>query len=216
MADIEFMQGGWTKLREPSRKRQVLLAYSFVVLVFLLVPPISKPVTPSMPAFHDGGSAAMLGRLESSNGDVLASVLLLLLPMHELLHVAAFPNKPFGRSSTIGFSTAHGALYVHSDAVISRGRFILALAMPLLIITIAPAFLALAFGWSLRLLSAIAIFNASGAGADVLGIYLLATRVPHGALVQNNGVETWWKLVVPGRLGSGNGPPSLDTRPYVQ
>lgn len=76
-----------------------------------------------------------LGLLASIGGGVAAS--LVVLPVHELLHAAAFKALG-GRGLRVSFGYESGCLYTRTnDAVLPKGRFIVVLLTPSAVLTAA-------------------------------------------------------------------------------
>ena len=119
-----------------------------------------------------------------------------LILVHELLHAVAHPMFGLSSATLIGAWPSRLLFYAHYSGPLTRNRFLLVFAMPLLVISCVPLALAAAglLPSSLQLIAAwFSIWNALFACGDVLGFFLLLLQVPSNALVQNKGWRSYWK-----------------------
>jgi len=129
--------------------------------------------------------------------------LLLLTPVHELLHALVHPN--WGRSSKtiIGIWLAKGTLYAHYEGEMSRNRYVLVALAPYFFLGLLPlAVLALpgAAFWPpsvVHLLGMVSLLWSTAACADIVIVAFLLFQIPAAALVRYNGLHTYWKLATP-------------------
>lgn len=73
-----------------------------------------------------------------------------------------------------------------------RNTFIKVLLAPFIIITLLGFLYLIIFG-SNELIEHIIVFNALGACADCLGVFLILKQVPKYASVRNKKIRTFWK-----------------------
>lgn len=119
-----------------------------------------------------------------------------LIFVHELLHAVAHPGYGLSPATLIGAWPSKLLFYAHYSGPLTRNRFLLVFAMPLLVISCLPLALAI-LGWlpaPMRPVAAwFSIWNAVFACGDVFGLVLLYLQVPSKALVQNKGWRSYWK-----------------------
>lgn len=176
----EMPPGNWTPLREFGPAVMQLFALplgavagALVVLLWLVATPV-----------RDEPYVSLL---------LLGGAVLLLSPIHELVHAAIHPGFGISSRSVIGAWPARLLFYAHYDGVISRSRFIAILATPMLVITVLPLLICAVTQHGSVTLAFVSALNAIGAGGDMFGIILLLAQVPRGAKVFNRGWRTFWR-----------------------
>ncbi len=177
--DPESPTGTWKRLREPGPGLINLFALpigavacAVVVFGWLYLTPITKhPVSSPI--------QMILG-------------LLLLFPIHELIHALIHPNQGRTSNSILGIWPSRMLLYAHYIGELSRTRFIAILAMPFLIISVLPLAVCAALGQASVTLAYVSGMNALVAGGDLFAVGLLLSQVPKAATVRNRGWRTYW------------------------
>lgn len=109
---------------------------------------------------------------------------------HELLHIVVFPDF---KRSVVGLFPGGFAFFAHYEGPLTRRRFLLCAAMPLIVLTVLPVTIALVLSFGSHLGAALSTWNAMFACVDILGIWLVAREIPAGALLRNQGLRTYWK-----------------------
>ena len=189
-------QEGWTSLVEPSMGVQNTIGLVFVVLAFAIGPWLVYPFTQGMPEANPLGLLDVAVNFASAHPYQFMTMILLLIPAHELLHAMVYP-KALSKNTVIGLWVSHFLFYANSDAAMPSTRMALAAVTPLLVLSVGPVLFSLATGTPLVLASILAVFNLTLVGVDLLLCYLMLARVPRGALVRNQGAKTWWKAISP-------------------
>jgi len=117
-----------------------------------------------------------------------------MIPIHELIH--AFANPSFGMTTRtyVGVWPSKMLFYAHYEGELPRGRFLFVLIAPTLVLTVLPLLLLAAFRLDVPFLAAMAFANALGAAGDLLGIGILLSQIPRGALVRNKGWRSYWRM----------------------
>ena len=125
---------------------------------------------------------------------LVLGAILLIIPLHELIHASAHPH--FGRSdfSVLGLWPSRLLFYAHYSGELSRDRFLVILAMPLVVISGVPLVASAFLGQASIVLAVVSVFNTLAACGDVLGICLLFFQVPRRAIVRNQGWRTYWRI----------------------
>ena len=124
----------------------------------------------------------------------IALGLLAIMPLHELLHVAAMPGGWTSGKTVIGFWPPW-AFYAHHAGEMTKRRYILVLLLPFLVMTVLPLlvmYVGLPRGnWDLLVL--FPAFSGGGCLADILYAMWVLRRVPHGAIVRGKGHRLYWR-----------------------
>lgn len=118
-------------------------------------------------------------------------VIFIFMTIHEFLHACFIPNVLKSDKTYWGINGICG--FVTTSEKIKKSRFLLISIMPLLILSIVLPFVLNAFGWLNGYTIFLCLLNAMGSCVDCLNICLIATQVPNGAYVLNNGFETYFK-----------------------
>lgn len=127
---------------------------------------------------------------------VCTALLTISMWIHEYIHAVLFPRAA---KKEIYVAPSMGALFVYSEDLISKGRFIIMSLGPALVLGIAPfiMWIILAQFISFPVLVAVAIvlysicmvFSAVG---DIVNVYNCICQVPSNAKVFNHGYHTYW------------------------
>ncbi len=134
------------------------------------------------------------------------AVILLFLPstpIHEFMHASLFPGGPLTQKATLGFYPKAVGFYAHFDSVLSRRRYVLICAGPLLVLTLLPLSILTIFrpGWPYFLEFILA--NGMLSSVDILTIIFVLKQVPRDSGLVNSGTQTYWKAscYTPTKLG---------------
>ena len=189
---------GWRKMAfDPGPLLLQLLAIPVIALLallwgnlfFLVLPAKFTPVQlVSSPIFS-------LGWL------VLFTVLLIIIPVHELLHALVHPHWGRSPNTILGAWLSKGIFYAHYEGEMPRNRFLLVYVAPYLVLGLLPlGLLALLGGalWSpgaVVILALVSLFGSLSACGDIIGVILLLFQIPGRALVRNKGWKTYWKPI---------------------
>lgn len=116
-----------------------------------------------------------------------------LIPVHELIHVAAHPDRGLSRQTVVGFWPAKLVFFAHYEGTRSKSNLMLGLIAPFLFLTLVPLAASIAFGWRSWAIGTAVVLNAAVSSIDVLGFFFVLMGVPTGAVVHNRGWYTYWK-----------------------
>lgn len=122
----------------------------------------------------------------------LGVVMLALSVGHEALHMLGFPRFGLDANTVIGFWPRIGSPYVQHLAPMTRNRFLLAVVLPFLALTILPFALAANGIGPVAYLSWISVANCFGAASDIYIFTKVATAVPRKAWVVDSGKSLHW------------------------
>lgn len=170
---------GWSPIREPGPLAIQFIAVPVAIIVVGLLGGALYLVWP-------GGSA-------TASIWLLLAMAILLIPIHEILHAVCFPGGLRSPQTVIGIWLSRVLFYAHYEDVMSRTRFLVTFAMPLLVLSILPIGLIGLLRWPSLELVALSIVNGAAASGDIIGIILIGVQVPVSASVRNRGWRTYWK-----------------------
>ncbi|MHC4404249.1 MAG: DUF3267 domain-containing protein [Planctomycetota bacterium] len=176
--DFQPEMGGWHPLREPGPMLMQALAIPIAVAVLLAL----------------GGAATWLGmpRFWEAHPLLLAVIVVGVIPVHELIHVAAHPGGGRSPYTYVGFWPATLLFYAHYDHVLTRNRMLLILLLPFLVLSVFPLVLCGLTGWRWNGAALLSVWNGVLASGDLFGSLIVTWQVPREAWVRNQGYRTWW------------------------
>jgi hypothetical protein len=185
---------GWLAIREPGPWLLQLIALPVAVILLLLSGALlylvfprelllnqSPPLTISIPIWP------------------FLSILILIIPIHELIHAVCHPGWGFSSNSVIGLWLSRALFYAHYEGSMSRNRFLLIFAMPYIVLSLLPIpLLAVSgiLGWTPDTALTLAYLSLIGgilACGDVVGFWLVISQIPGSAIVRNKGWKTYWR-----------------------
>jgi hypothetical protein len=182
-ADFAPHTGGWRPLREPSPWLAQLLSLPLGLAIVLAV----------MFAWLS------IAEFSAPNGwSLLVSILLLLLliPVHEAIHIALHPGHGTCASTIVGFWPKKLLFYAHYDDELARNRFIAILVAPFLVLTVAPVMVCVILAVTPFSLVSLTVVNGCASCMDLFGVLLVLAQIPSGAIVRNKGWRTYWRSPV--------------------
>ena len=118
---------------------------------------------------------------------------LIFMPIHEFIHALFFPENLMSKNVFFGFTFKGFAPFAAYIGEMKRNTFVKVLLAPFAIITLL-GFLYLIFLGRNELIEHIIVFNALGACADCLGVFLILRQVPKYSIVRNKKIRTYWKI----------------------
>ncbi len=175
-------QPPWRPLREPRR----------IVFVILLAVPLglAAAVGFAILAFFLAPSGAFVLALDDP---VVWLALLLLVPLHEGCHALALPSSLASPALVVGFWPRTLLAYVHYQGELTRTRFLVVALCPLMLLSVL-CLAAIRFVPPLETFAfALGLFNAVGAGGDLLATALVLAQVPRNGRLRNQGWYTYWR-----------------------
>jgi hypothetical protein len=124
---------------------------------------------------------------------LLVAVFVLIWPIHELLHVLAFPDFGFSSKTVVGFLPTKVLFFALFEGEVSRNRFLVAGAAPVIVLTVVPLLAAAVFRLDHPLLAFVSVANALVSAIDLVAIGILLVRVPSRAVLRAKGWKTYWR-----------------------
>jgi hypothetical protein len=117
-----------------------------------------------------------------------------LVLIHELLHALVHPGFGMSSRTSVGLFLPRLAFYAHYSGERTRARFLAGAVTPLVVLSVVPLILCMAFHLHLPTLALLASLNAIVAGTDVTTALVLLLRCPSGAVVLTDQNHAWWQL----------------------
>ncbi len=182
---------GWKIIKEPQ---SLFFAFIFAIpfmiinalMCYLILLLLNPSYTNMINDFLFSGSWSFTIRFDN-----IIYVYLFVIA-HEFVHLLFIPNFYRSEKTYIGIKPWGG--FVFSTEKLSKGRFLLVTIAPFVVISVLiPIILGLS-----DLLSGFLLFlvflNAFASSVDILNATLIATQVPNGSSIVNNGFETYFRL----------------------
>ncbi|MEX3623123.1 DUF3267 domain-containing protein [Viridibacillus arvi] len=119
--------------------------------------------------------------------------IILLLILHELLHLIFIPNFTKSEKTYVGFTLFGG--FVITEERISKSRYIFITIAPFIIISIILPLILSVFGLLTTNLKFLIILNSMASSVDILNLLLIIKQVPKNATLKSNGPNTYWKNI---------------------
>lgn len=127
-----------------------------------------------------------------NTGSMLISFLIF-VPVHEFIHALFFPENLWSKNVFFGFTFKGFAPFAAYIGEMKRNTFVRILLAPFIIITVLGFLYLVVFGRN-ELIEHVIVFNALGASADCLGVFLILRQVPANSVVRNKKIRTYWKI----------------------
>lgn len=188
----ELIAKGWTKLKEPSNLAiATLLSVPFmfingaisIVITFYLYPTLKELLNS-----NQGFSLSFTVNLFTL---IYVVIIYLFMVVHEFLHACFIPNVIKSDKTYWGINVLFG--FVFTTEKIKKGRFLISSIMPFILLSIILPFILNILGWLNGFTILLCLINSIGSCIDCLNICLVATQVPNGAYIVNNGFETYFR-----------------------
>ena len=119
-------------------------------------------------------------------------VMLVLVPLHEGLHLIAYPAFGCSSHSWVGLEKKMWMPFVYFDDEISRNRHLLVLMFPFVGLSVAPFVVAL-LNPVYPFVALLSICNAAGSIMDIIMACFVALRVPRGAILRGDASGLYWR-----------------------
>ncbi|MEI7025611.1 DUF3267 domain-containing protein [Paenibacillus sp. y28] len=191
---LDLLNEGWVLLKEPRTMAMALLCSVPLMLLggfvtFGLIA-LTSDISWSMFGF-EAQSFSMTIRLDY----ILALILLLLI--HESLHLLFIPHFISSTTTLIGLTYAGG--FVYTEQELSKSRYIVITVAPYIVISLVLPLLFGALGIFTPLLKLAVLLNALASSVDMLNLLIVSGQVPSRARIKSNGSNTYWRPEARGR-----------------
>ena len=168
--------GGWIKLKEPTPWLMQLAAVPIALIVgAMLVLAVRQ-----------------LGELKDISLGSLLIILVLMFPVHELIHALLHPGNGCSHDTVLGVWPKKIIFYAHYDSAWSRSRFHAVLLGPFLVLSVVPLSVEAVLRTNLTWIAWLSILNGMASCGDIFACFLLF-QVPRTAMLRNQGYYTWWQ-----------------------
>ncbi|KOP78627.1 hypothetical protein AMS59_12430 [Lysinibacillus sp. FJAT-14745] len=185
---VDLIKNGWIPMKEPKNLiSAILLSIPLMIIASMIsigVINIFSSISLRDFGFTSGGISITI------NLSVILGLVLLLI-IHELLHLMFIPNFMKSEKTSVGLTLFGG--FVVSEEEISKSRYIVITIAPFLIISIIFPLILSVFGLLTTTLKFLIILNSIGSSVDLLNLLLIMKQVPKNATIKSNGPNTYWK-----------------------
>lgn len=179
---FEPKREGWTPIPEPPLPRMLLILIPVMVALGLLS---------HLMYWLAGANVGPL--MDIKNTPLGLAIMVAVTPLHELLHLLSLPGFGMNQKSIVGFWPKMVVPYVYYEGILSRNRYILICACPLVVLSILPLLIAFVRPDIPLIIVAVSYLNLLLSGMDLASILLLLRHVPSRAIVRNNGTQGYWR-----------------------
>jgi len=181
-----LLKQGWKKIKEPSNLPiAILMSVPFMFLCGAISYIIVLQFTDIFANILSTGSFSITIRLDY----ILFAFLLIL--SHERIHAVFIPN--FLRSDDTYFGIRPWGGFVYTTQKLGKARFLLISVAPFVIISVLLPIILGLLNLLNGVIAALILLNAFASSVDILSASLILFQVPNGAMIVNNGFETYYK-----------------------
>jgi hypothetical protein len=117
--------------------------------------------------------------------------IILLVVLHELLHLIFIPNFLKWRRPFVGLNFLGG--FVITEEEISKSRYVLITIAPFVVMSIILPVMLGVFGLLTSTVKFLIILNTMASSVDMLNLLPVIKQVPKNAILRNSGPRTYWK-----------------------
>jgi hypothetical protein len=185
---LELIKNGWVPMKEPKNVLSaIFLSIPFMIfngLISIGVINIFSNLTLKEFGFTSNTISIYINIV-----DILLIVLLLIV--HELLHLIFIPNFIKSEKTIIGLSWFGG--FVATEEKIEKSRFIWITIAPFIIISVILPLVLSFCGLLTSTMKFLILLNSMGSCVDVLILLLIIKQVPQDGTLKSNGQKTYWK-----------------------
>jgi len=181
-SQFDLEDEGWVAVREPGLIKIQLITIPVVVFVVLLF---------QLAFWLAGIDVSPLSNIK--NAPIALAIILVVVPIHELLHLVCFPGFGLGEKSIVGFWPKMFIPYVHYDGILSKKRFVLIASCPFVVLSITPLLISFIKPDVALVIVAVSYLNCLVCGVDLISIFFVVKQVPSDAVVRNKGFHSYWR-----------------------
>ncbi|MFJ8517591.1 DUF3267 domain-containing protein [Lysinibacillus xylanilyticus] len=185
---LDLIKNGWIPMKEPKNLiSAILLSIPLMIVASMIsigVINIFSSISWRDFGFTSGGISINI------NLSVILGIVLLLI-IHELLHLMFIPNFMKSEKTSVGL-TLFGA-FVMTEEKISKPRYMFITIAPFIIISVIFPLILSICGLLTTTIKFLIILNSMGSSVDLLNVLLIMKQVPKNATLTSNGGNTYWK-----------------------
>lgn len=187
---LELINNRWVQLKEPQNLRDaILLSLPIMFLNILITFEIIQIISPS--SLIDIGISLNSFSIIIDLYDIIG--LMLLLIIHELLHLMFIPKFIKSKNTYLGITPFGG--FVYTEEKLSRSRYIIITVAPFVLISIIAPLILGNIGLLTPLVTILILLNSMASSVDILIFILILSQVPVNSNLRSNGMNTYWKIV---------------------
>ncbi|MFC9539983.1 DUF3267 domain-containing protein [Lysinibacillus sp. NPDC056959] len=185
---VELIDNGWIPMQEPKNLRSaILLSIPLMMIASMIsigVINIFSSISLNDFGFSEGAIIITI------NFSIILWIVLLMI-IHELLHLMFIPNFMKSKKTFVGL-TLFGAFVITEEEIL-KSRYIFITVAPFIILSIILPLILSVIGLLTTTLKFLVILNAMGSSVDLLNLLLIMKQVPNNATLTCNGPNTYWK-----------------------
>lgn len=183
-----LLSKGWQPVKEaPNLLIAIVLSFPFMIMNALITYFVLRLINPN--------SAAQVIHIITAPSweftiryDYLLYLILLVL-VHEFLHLICIPN--FYKSTETFWGIRPWGVFVYTNQELRKSRFLVISMVPFITLSILiPAILGL-LGFLNVFILVLVFFNAIACSVDMLNFFTILVQVPGGSRIINNGFESY-------------------------
>ena len=183
------LAAGWTPLREWTPGRLSVIA------TLAALPIVSAAV---MLLLDHRAEMREDFRTRPLAGGMFVAALVLMVPIHELMHALAYGRGVRTPHLILGVWPSRGLCCALYDSPVPRDRVLVMLAAPLVVLSVLPLVCLPWLDDSMRLLVVtFCMFHAGTCGGDLIVFSRFISQIPRMAVVHNYGWQTFWTACPP-------------------
>jgi len=185
---LDLIKNGWIPMKEP---KNLISAILFSIPLMIVASMISIGVINIFSSISSRDFGFTSGGISINiNLSVILGIVLLLI-IHELLHLMFIPNFMKSEKTSVGL-TLFGA-FVMTEEKISKPRYMFITIAPFMIISVILPLILSICGLLTTTIKFLIILNSMGSSVDLLNVLLIMKQVPKNATLTSNGANTYWK-----------------------
>lgn len=175
---------GWSPLRQWSGRRLTVVALLLGLPLMIAAAILVHDMKVEMRELFRGRPLV---------GAAYLSALIVMVPVHELIHALAYGRGIRSQHVVFGIWPSRGLCYAILDSPMPKGRVLGMVVAPLLVLTAVPLLcLPYLTGAAWIPVLTFALLHAAICGGDLITFWHLVSQVPSKALVHNSGWQTYW------------------------
>lgn len=187
-----LLSNGWTRLKEPSNLGiAMLLSVPFMFINGLISMAIIFYLYPPLQEILNGWHSFSITFTVDLFTLLYTFITFGFIVIHEFLHACFIPNILKSDKVYWGINGFFG--FVYTTEMIKKSRFLIISIMPFVLLSIILPFVLKIVGGLNEFTAFLCLINAMGSCVDCLNICIVATQVPRGAYILNNGLEAYFK-----------------------
>ncbi|MFE6169565.1 DUF3267 domain-containing protein [Viridibacillus arvi] len=187
---LELIKNSWIPMKEPKNLTSAILLSTPLMIVAAIISIGVINIFSSI-SLSDFGLTPDAISITINLSSIFWLILLLII--HELLHLIFIPNFTKSEKTYVGFTLFGG--FVITEEEISKSRYIFITIAPFIIISIILPLILSAFGLLTTTLKFLIILNSMASSVDILNLLLIFKQVPKNATLKSNGPNTYWKNI---------------------